>query len=134
MGAGTVPIKFDIRENGWVIYLLLTDPWTVEEMWPYVEMNRLHREQCMHPVHSFYNLIGNRRLPPNVLRLRHGSPDLVHPRSGQVILIGANPTVGSVIEVIFRLARFNRFKFFSTEEEGWAYLQVLIKAAQAVQD
>jgi len=129
-----VPITFDIRENGWVIYKTLTDPWSVEEMIPYVVMNRQHRDHCLHTVHSFYNLLGSHRLPPNVLRLRYGSPDLYHPRSGKVVLVGANPAARSVIEIIFTLVRFERFKFFSTEEEGWAYLHNFIESSQVTKD
>ena len=128
-----MPITMDIRENGWVLYLVLTDPWTVEEMWHFVEENRRYRDQCPHTVHVCYNLHDNKYLPPNVLRLSHGAPDVYHPRSGQVVLVGANPTVRSIIEIIFRLVRYDKFKFFSNEQDAWLYLRDFINPVEATQ-
>jgi len=119
-------VSMELRENGWVINFVFTDPWTIQELAPYMAEDQKLRDQSPHPVHMMLNLTNAKRLPQGAISLRHNSPDLNHPTAGHIVLIGTNSFVRSVSETVFRLSRVTRFKIVATEAEGWEYLREFI--------
>ena len=61
-------------------------------------------------------------LPVNIRK----HPSFSHPNSGYSIFCHATLLARRVTETALRLARFNRMKFFDTEEEGMAFLHELM--------
>ncbi len=121
-----MPITMEIREDGWVIYFVFKDPWTIAELMPHVEEDKKFRDQSSHTVHLMMNMSAAKHLPAGAISLRHTSPDMNHATAGQVVMVGTTPLIRNIAEVVFRLSRITKFKMFATEDEGWAYLRKII--------
>jgi hypothetical protein len=118
----------EIRENGHVAYYRLTDPWETSDLTALYPQDIRFRDSVNHLVHTFMNVSSVRRVPSNVMRARLGAPAFIHPNSGQLIMVGAQSFPKTVAQTIFRVAHYDRAKFFDTEEEGWNYLRQFINA------
>ena len=120
-----MPVTMEIRENGWVAYYVMADPWETRDLTSLYPQDIRYRDGVDHVVHTFMNISGVQRVPSNIISARIGAPAFVHPKSGQLIMIGARSLPKVVTETICRLARYDRLRFFATEEEGWAYVRQL---------
>ncbi len=124
-----MPVRNKLSMDGHILYRVITDPWTVEEVLAADEQMRQHYDRAAHQVHLLANISGARHLPPAVYRLGRGMT-LVHPNSGQIVLVGATALTRRLSQTIFRIARFDRFTFVETEDNAWIYLyQVLADEA-----
>ncbi len=131
-----MPVSMEIRENGWVIYFAFIDPWTIQELAPFIDEDQKFRDQSSHTVHMMLNLSQAKKLPQGAISLRHKSPDINHPTAGHVVLIGTNSLVRTIAETVFRLSHVTRFKIVATEAEGSDYLRKFIgdSAAQPTKE
>jgi hypothetical protein len=122
-----MPVTLDIRENGRVSYYVISDPWTTSELMALYPQDSDHRNSVSYVVHSIMNVSGIKRLPTDVIRARQNAPGL-KPNSGQLVMVGANAFARRTAETIFRLAHYNRARFFDTEEQAWSYLRRMIQS------
>ena len=125
-----MPITQELREDGWVVYYTLVAPWSVQELQDKLPQETAWRDAADHTTHELVdvNKVGNP--PPESIRL-HKIPALTHPRSGYVVVIGANTFVRRLAEVIFRLGHYKRLRFVDSEQEGWVFLRGLIADEKA---
>ncbi len=121
-----MPVTLEIRENGHVAYYVLADPWETTDLLSLYPKDIEYRSSVNHLVHTVMNISKVVRVPRNILRARSGAPAFVHPNSGQLVMIGAQTFPKLMAETIFRLAHYERAKFFDTKEEGWAYIRQFI--------
>ncbi len=122
-----MPVTFEIRENDYVAYYVLSDPWEAHDLSALYPQDILFRNSVDHVVHTFMNVSAVRRVPPNVIHVRIGAPAFIHPNSGQLVMVGAQSFPKMMAETIFRLAHYQRARFFDTEADGWEYTRQLIK-------
>src|SRR5258708_7797553 len=121
-----MPVTMEIRENGHVAYYVLTDPWETSDLTALYPQDIQYRNSVKHLVHTVMNISKVVRVPRNILRARSGAPAFIHPNSGQLVMIGAQAFPKLMAETIFRLAHYERAKFFDTKEEGGAYIRQII--------
>jgi len=122
-----MPITQEIRENGYVIFYVMTDPWTLPEMLNLFAAETVYRDQVGHQVHTLVDLTETHTAPASgLIGMRHKAPSLVHPTAGQFVVIGANTFMHMVGQTIFNLLGFDKGKFVNTEEEAWTYLRSII--------
>ena len=129
-----MPVTFDIRENGYVAYYVLSDPWQTADLTSLYHKDLAFRDTVNHQVHTFMDVTNVHRIPPNIMRAREHAPAFIHRNSGQLIMTGAHMFPKTIAEMIFRLARYERAKFFETEAEGWDYVRTLMSTAVPVLD
>jgi len=122
-----MPIKFEIRENGHVIYALGCDPISLADYEANVQYDIAHRDSVPFRVHSLINLSQVHKMPNGVLSIRN-SPSFRHPRAGSIAMVGTNTMLHLFAETLMRLANFPPPKFFKTEDEAWDYLHQIIRA------
>src|SRR5688500_18309007 len=126
----TMPVRFEYRENNRVACYTFSDPWETHEFVAHYPADNAYRASVTHTVHTFMDLTGAHSIPTNILRARTKAPAWSHANSGVIVMVGAIPLAKSVAEMVFKIARFNRAKFFKTADEGWAYLHQLIANAE----
>lgn len=122
-----MPVEQELRENGRVIYVRITDPLTAEELMASAkEQTRFYdnAEGVLHQLADFSKLS---TLPNHILRLAQNVPGIKHPKRGQLIVIGANTFVHVVGEMLMRLMHFNTIKFASTEAQAWNEIRKVIE-------
>src|SRR5258708_2429694 len=98
-----MPMTTEPRENGRVIYIIATDPVTLEDFEKsFVIQNEL-LDRGTAKVHQFVNVTQMRQVPRNAIKLRENSPILHHPNAGILVFVGANAFVRIISETITRL-------------------------------
>ena len=124
-----MPIKQVLEENGRILRVTFTDPWSVEEMLKEFETAQHYLDKATQPIHVLVDMTEATRATPGALRARE-SPALRHPMGGQVAVFGMNSLGRTLAETVFRLVRFRRARFFDSEAEALAHLRGLIAAGQ----
>jgi hypothetical protein len=128
-----MPVTAELRENGHVWYYVITDPWQAKDLIALYPLDFEHRNTVDHKVHTFMNVSGMNFLPPGLLSAGNKAPAWSHPTSGQLVMVGAHKIARKVAETIFKVANYDRAKFFANEDEGWDYLREFIRAENAKQ-
>ncbi|MCE7948411.1 MAG: hypothetical protein DYG88_13390 [Chloroflexi bacterium CFX4] len=124
-----MPIVQVLEENGRILRVTFTDPWSAEEMLKEFESTKHYLEEATRPIHLLADMRAAKRTTPGALRARE-APMLHHPMGGQVAVFGMNAVGRTLAETVFRLIRFRRARFFDSEAEALAYLRGLIAADQ----
>src|SRR5258708_605372 len=104
-----------------VILLIMCylNPWQTSDLTSLYPRDIAHRNTVNFKVHTFMDVNQVRQIPPGILAVRRGAPAFSHRNSGQLIMVGALPFPKKTAELIFRLAHYDRAKFFDTEDDGW---------------
>jgi hypothetical protein len=63
-----------------------------------------------------------RSVPPQIFSVSD-SPLLKHPNGAQFIIVGAPAIVKTMSEAIFRITRYKKAAFYTTEEEAWKHIR-----------
>ena len=128
-----MPVSMEIRENGRVVFYQYRDPFNLHELNALYLQDENHRNSVDFLVHTVLDMSGVKNLPQGIIGARVGSPVLVHPRSGVIVVVGAGPLSQSIAGVVLRLTR-KQAHFFKTESEGWDFVRKhLEKESAAVQ-
>jgi hypothetical protein len=118
-------VKLNFYENNRVIELVVQDPWTITELTSlYPEEEHVYAT-AKHTVYTLVDLTAMQKIPPEALWHRR-SPNVVNPRSGQIVIVGASPFAVAMAETAFRVMRFRRVKFFTTPDAAWNYLREVL--------
>src|SRR5260221_6479999 len=121
-----MPITVENREDGRVRYFVITDPWVTNDLVSLYPADRAYRDNAHFTVHTMMNISKMKQIPPGLLAVRVDAPAFFHPHSGYLLMIGAGMFPRVMAETIFKLAHYDRARFFETEEEGWAFIQKVL--------
>jgi hypothetical protein len=120
-----MPVTQELIENGRILLVTFSDPWTAQEMVSLFPEARRFYDAAARPIHILIDTRRSKISAPNALRARE-APPLKHPMSGKAAVVGVNAITRAVGEMAFKLARFDRVAFFDTYEEGLAFLRACI--------
>ena len=120
-----MPVTFEFQENDRIMLWTFADPWTVPDLMSFYKQAEVVLNNAPHTIHSLIDFRQARQIPAGALKTRQTNT-WDHPRSGQTIVVGAAPVLKKTLEVVFRIVRFDRLKFFDNEAEARAYLRDLI--------
>jgi hypothetical protein len=120
-----MPVTLELRADGHVLVYTFRGRWNVSEVMALFPEEKHYRDKASHIVHALVDVQESRNIPAGLINLRHG-PGPGHPRAGYVVFVGAPPMGRPLITAIYRVMRFERFRFFDTAEEAWAFLNRLI--------
>jgi len=120
-----MPVTQELIENGRILLVTFSDPWTAQEMVSLFPETRRFYDAATQPIHILIDARRSKMPAPNTLRARE-APALKHPMSGSAAVVGVNAIARAVGEMAFKLARFDRAAFFDTYEEGLAFLRARI--------
>jgi len=129
-----MPITMQLRENGHVAHYVLTDPWETADLVRLYPQGLAYRKSVPYPVHTLMDISAVQRVPSNILAARRGAPAFVYPNSGEVVMVGAHGFPQKIAEMIFKLAHYERVRFFDTEIEGWNYLRQVLDQEQSIRN
>ncbi len=120
-----MPVTQVLEENGRILRVTFTDPWSADEMVAAFEESNRYLDAATKPIHVLVDATQAIRTTPGALRARE-APVLRHPMGGELAVFGMNLAGRILAETALRLARFKRAQFFETEAEARAHLNKLI--------
>jgi hypothetical protein len=121
-----MPITVALEEDGRVIRGVLVSPINADDLDLYFAQTQVYYDAAKAPLHGLLNLHGVSTMIPGLIDKGAQSPALTHTMAGLIAVIGAGTTSRLMVEVVLRVVRFTRIKFFSSEAEALAYLRHLI--------
>jgi len=122
-----MPVTMQLEENGRIMFWQFSDPWTLPELFVHYKESEAIFKNATHLVHSLIDLQQARSMPSGILKARFNA-DWSHPRSGYTVLIGSSLLVKRTAELLFKITRFDRVKFFPDEPSARAFLDERIAA------
>ncbi len=120
-----MPVTFLLEENHCIMLWRISDPWTLPELTAYYKDAQYILDHAEQPVHSLVDLQQARRMPAGVLKARYTST-WNHPRSGFTVVAGGTPLMSRMLELVFKMTRFERVRLFPDEAEARAFLNTLV--------
>ncbi len=125
-----MPVTLEMIENGRCFRYVISDPWKIADFTATFAEAKAVLDASPYRVHGVANLHATAKDPMGVLNIRK-HPSFSHPNSGYTAFCHATLLARRVTETALRIARFNRMKFFNTEEEGLAFLHELMAQEDA---
>ena len=126
-----MPIKQEILEDGWIVYVKYTDPWTLADLNSQFAEDQAYRDSVPHTVHALVDVGSVKTVPLGVLKARY-SPSFLHPRHGQVIGVVSNSYIRLLAITVSQLIQFEDVLLFENLDDALAHLRrVTAHGAQA---
>jgi hypothetical protein len=122
-----MPVRQEFCENGHVITYYVISPWQIDDLIRFFPDDMAYRTAASHKVHTIVNVQGMRQIPSGAIRTRH-APALIHPNSGQFVVVGITPRAHQVLRIILRLAQFEHARMFQNDEDARSFLREIISA------
>ena len=120
-----MPGTVTLEENGYLLHYIYSDPWTITEMERVNAESLAFYNAAKHKLHVLVDMRGSKNAPTGMMRARN-NPDLKHPNSGKIAVVGVTPLIRNVGEALLKLAHFNRAAFFDEMEPALEYLRAEI--------
>jgi hypothetical protein len=117
-----MPVTLDLHDEGRIMVLVVEDPWTMNDLKATYPIAQAHLDSAPYKVHTLADLRNMHTVPPNALWDRR-SPNITHPNSGLLAVVGGSMFARSLAETAFRIMNFKRVRFFDNVEGAWAYLR-----------
>ena len=120
-----MPVHMDIRNDGRLIFWEFGDPWDLEEAVVLLKVVEQHMSTVTFPVYSFVDLRNARRIPAGILQL----PRLMNwnlPNGRDVVFVTNSVAIRSMVQLLFRLARSERFVMYNDYDQAWGYIQQVL--------
>lgn len=119
-----MPIEKALTENGRIMRIMVSDPWTFKEMWDTLKQVHHSLDGVSQKVHLLFDLTRSRRIPMDMMQMA-SRPDIGHPKTDQLIFLGANFATRMMIGTLARAQRADNVHFFDDESKAQALLNKL---------
>ena len=125
-----MPVTFDLREQGRVIYFKISEPWTMQEVLDGFTQtqairDKIYAEDPQRRVHSLIDLMEVTNAAPGVLRSRR-APGITHPGRGEYVVAASYLLARDLMATVFKVMHIDG-KLFSSLDEAWAYLRPFLQ-------
>src|SRR5258708_35574548 len=101
-----MPVRLEVTHNGFIVVLVVEDPWTLNELACLYPVEQALFSKAEHKIHTLVDIRAMRTIPPGALSKRN-SPNLVHPNSGRLAIVGTTPVARMLLEVACKLAYYD---------------------------
>ncbi len=123
-----MPITLEARANGRILHIIMADPWTITELKRTIAQVRACFDCASQEIHTLLDVRWLWLIPPNTLQQIQHNLVLDHPHNGELVIVGGTQPLRMLTEFVFKLARYDRARFFDAEDDAWTYLEQLIVA------
>jgi len=129
-----MPVTFDLREDGHVIYFKITEPWAIDEVLAGFTQTRairdkVHDEDPERRVHLLVDLMEVTHVAPGALNIR-SAPAVTHAGRGEYVVATTYQAARDLMLAMFKVLHING-KLFNSLDEAWAYLRSVIQSPPA---
>jgi hypothetical protein len=122
-----MPVSMDLRENGRVVFIVLTDPWNTGDVKSLLRQITVYLRDTCPQAHMLVDLTHARVIPPDVLQQIFEDLRSFKPERGEVILVGATRGMQLLGELVFRLFHLGSIRFYDSQAAAWTFLGEIIE-------
>ena len=109
-----MPATLRVIEKGRALYFTYSDPWTLEEANALNDEAQQLYEAARVPLITVIDLRLMRSIPVGALNVRFYA-QIMHPKAGKMLVLGANSVVRTTGQMLLNLVRFGNVTFVDTE-------------------
>ncbi|MCL4247457.1 MAG: hypothetical protein KJ065_04865 [Anaerolineae bacterium] len=120
-----MPVEIEFILDQRVLVYQISDPFEIEELMEAYQKERTLRDSVPHTVHSIVDMSRVAKIPKSWLTAKAG-PGFTHPRSGIIILVGLTLGLKRIVQVILRITKYPRLRYFDTRDEAEAFVRDLL--------
>ena len=119
-----MPVTMEQHDNGRILQYVYTEPWGIGDL----EKLRAKEQQIFDGAKCKLGILvdarGIRNAPPGIFKERKHII-MTHPNSGLIAVVGAPVLIEVISGQLFKLAHYNRVRFFNLkqEQQAWDYLR-----------
>ncbi len=121
-----MPVSVRISDDQSHLIYELSDPLQVNELMKAYDNEKEIRDSIAHTLHSIVDMSNFHRIPRNWLIAKAG-PGLTHPRSGYMLIVGITQGLKKMVEIIFKITKYERIQFFESREEAEIRMAELVQ-------
>ena len=118
-----MPIALELREDKRVLYGVLTDPFTANDLSELIQQQAPFYEAANSQLHQILNVSALRHIPAGKLGLGRTSPAFHHPNRGHFVIVGAKGFVRNVADVMLKIVHSDKVHFFDNEADAWTFIK-----------
>ena len=122
-------IDFQVLDSGHIMWLTVHEPWTFEEIHAVHDKVIAHLNNVNFTVHALLDATDMRSLPPGMVGIP-AHDVLIHERTGFTAICRGTGLVRSMLEMLFKWERFEKYYMFSTYDEALAFLREIIRVGE----
>ncbi len=128
-----MPVAVELNEAERVVVFTYSDPWTMQDIRVAHGIAYDYYEDAPQPLCYLVDYRASQTRNPDIINLRHSSPNLWHPNCLMGVVVGG-PEVGkqqvSIMEQM-GIPGAQRLHFVDTMEEAWSLLRQALASAGA---
>lgn len=124
-----MPVELEFILDQRVLVYQISDPFEIEELMEAYDQEKAFRDSMPHVVHSIVDMSGLTKIPRSWLTAKAG-PGFSHPRSGIIMLVGLTPGLKLILQVILRITKYPRLRYFDKRDEAEAFVRKLLAEEQ----
>lgn len=117
-----MPINLEFIDDRRVLKMNIVSPWNLQELGEVLKSAHQILAGSSSRIDAIADVTRMGSVPAGALRLRN-SAFLSHPHGGYQIVVGVSPYAIPISEILFRLTRVNRVRFYETTDEALAFLR-----------
>lgn len=117
-----MPLTFAPLENGRILRYGLSDPLTLQDIFDQMSLDRTARANAIPPTHTLIVAHQLENPPPGIVQLLDAST-LIEAADGHIAVVTTSLVIRSYAEMLAKLAKLDRLRFFDTEAEALDFLR-----------
>lgn len=121
-----MPVSVQLSGDKMHLIYELADPMQVNELMKAYDTEKELRDSIPYTLHSIVDMSDVHHIPRNWLIAKAG-PGLTHPRSGHMLIVGITNGLKTMVQIIFKITKYNRIQFFENREEAEAQMAILVQ-------
>jgi hypothetical protein len=120
-----MPATVTLEEDKHILHYVFADPWTLDDMVLITREGKQYYDRSDHKIHVLLDVTQTRKVPPGILTARN-NPDVTHPNSGHIAIVGAAGIIKAIGEMIVKTTNMSKIGFYTSEQDAWVHLRQLI--------
>lgn len=124
-----MPISMNLSDDQTHIVYIFKEPFTLKELLDAYKEEKALRDRTPTILHSIVDMSDVRFIPRQWMTAKAG-PGFVHPRRGQILMVGISHGLKVIIKTLMRVMRYDRVKFFDTRTEAEAFMTQILSIEQ----
>jgi hypothetical protein len=117
-----MPILYSLREHGHIEHVIISEPWTLQDLIIVYKQRKDAFDNALHKIHSLVDIRTVTTIPLGVISFTVKNSLERHPNFGFMAIVGASRLLRGVADTLLQLAHYDRATYFDMESEAWAFL------------
>jgi hypothetical protein len=113
-------------DDGWILRYAIIGEWSAQDLFSINSQSKTLLDTLDHQVQLLIDMRAAKGMPGNLLDMRT-NPEFGHPRTDQIVILGAGFMLKMALQTGARLMGANNMHFYDKEEDALRFLREYIR-------